>query len=260
MLETPLISGATPFSPPPPARTPALCPRAVLVMVAAGALGCAFSAYLLRNLSVFRWLAPVAVIATVTALGIVVMRRCATATASRLHRDIDRLERMADSDPLTGIPNRRAFSRELERELVRARRYGHALAVVFIDLDNFKMINDTHGHAAGDVALQTLAAVLASAVRTSDLAARIGGDEFALLLVQTDEEMADRVVERVQGILAHWPFVLSQEPLVSAFIQASAGIGALAPDTTDMAALLHAADIALYAAKHARRGNGTATA
>lgn len=253
MLDSQLISGASPISPPLTVRPPTVCPWAVLALVAAGLLGCTVSALLLRHLPILRWAVPVVIIACVTVLGIAVLRRCTRATARHLSRDIDRLERLADSDSLTGIANRRAFTRELEREFGRARRYGYRLAVVFVDLDNFKVINDTYGHAAGDVALQTLASVLAGAVRGSDLAARIGGDEFALLLVQTDEEMARRVVERIQAILHRWPFVLAQDPPVSAFIRVSTGIGALGPTTADPAALLHAADTALYTAKGERR-------
>lgn len=256
MLDSTLMTRASPIAPQPPVRVRAVCPRAVMILALAGVFGSGVSTFILRDQTVLRWLAPIGVITVVTMLGILMLRRCMRATTRRMRADIDRLERMADSDALTAIPNRRAFARELDREFQRARRYSHSLSIVFIDLDNFKAINDTHGHAAGDVALQTLASVLTSAVRGSDLAARIGGDEFALLLVQTNADMARRVVDRIQEILTHWPFVLSQDPPVSAYIHASAGIGTLDAQTTDPSALLHAADLALYAAKGERRAAG----
>src|SRR5205823_5820822 len=87
-----------------------------------------------------------------------------------------------DSDPLTGIQNRRGLARELERAIAYVKRYGASAALVYLDLDAFKPINDRHGHAAGDAVLRAVAALLHRCVRASDIVARIGGDEFAVLL------------------------------------------------------------------------------
>ena len=98
---------------------------------------------------------------------------------------LEQLRILADQDPLTTLPNRRAFMRELEAEVVRAGRYGHPLALVIGDVDDFKLINDTYGHPAGDQALCEVADTLRAGLRTSDAAFRLGGDEFALLLPET---------------------------------------------------------------------------
>jgi diguanylate cyclase (GGDEF)-like protein len=102
------------------------------------------------------------------------------------------LEKLVDEDPLMPIANRRAFVRELTRMMAFAQRYGVAGSVVYIDLDNLKDINDTHGHAAGDAALLQVARLLAENVRASDVVGRLGGDELALLLVQTDDAAAEQ--------------------------------------------------------------------
>ena len=103
---------------------------------------------------------------------------------------IAELEARADVDPLLEILNRRGFERELTRSLAYVRRYATAAVLVFIDLDGFKAVNDRHGHAAGDVLLKAVAAQLASSVRASDVVARFGGDEFAVLLWNLGEEQA----------------------------------------------------------------------
>ena len=100
------------------------------------------------------------------------------------------LEAHADIDPLTGLANRRAFERELTRALAYVKRHGINAALLYLDLDDFKGINDRHGHSAGDAMLRAVASVLGRHVRESDLVARIGGDEFALLLWQCDEANA----------------------------------------------------------------------
>jgi len=118
------------------------------------------------------------------------------ALARRLVKEVERLEAelaaaraeavalatTAERDPLTGVLNRRGFERELERSLAYVRRYGANAALVYLDLDAFKPVNDRHGHAAGDTVLKTAAAALVGNVRASDLVARIGDDEFVVLL------------------------------------------------------------------------------
>jgi diguanylate cyclase (GGDEF)-like protein len=115
---------------------------------------------------------------------------------SRHRRAIDRLEALASTDPLTDLPTRRVFLEVLEAEVGRASRFGHPLSVAFIDLDDFKKINDTLGHAAGDHVLRATAAVLRDHFRREDVVARIGGDEFAVLLLECDAEEAMRLALR----------------------------------------------------------------
>ena len=112
------------------------------------------------------------------------------------------LARQARQDPLTELLNHQAFSDELEAELARARRYGHCLTLVVLDVDRFKEINDTLGHREGDAVLRRVADVLRETTRRSDLAGRTGGDEFAVALVETDALAARAYVARLEGALA----------------------------------------------------------
>ena len=130
-------------------------------------------------------------------------------TLSRMHMLIDRslqvvaghladqLEREALVDPLTGLMNRRALERDLRRERARATRYGHRFALMVIDIDGLKAVNDTEGHLAGDLYLRSLAEALRQVLRSGDVAYRIGGDEFVVLLPETAESRADAVASRV---------------------------------------------------------------
>jgi diguanylate cyclase (GGDEF)-like protein len=103
---------------------------------------------------------------------------------------IAQLERLADEDALTPIANRRAFLRELSRMIAFTRRYGPPSSVVYFDVNGLKQINDTHGHPAGDAALRHVADILQKNVRSSDLVGRLGGDEFGVILAQTNQEQA----------------------------------------------------------------------
>jgi diguanylate cyclase (GGDEF)-like protein len=114
-----------------------------------------------------------------------------------VQRAVARLEAAAFTDVLTSLANRRAFDRDLTREVARARRYEHPLSVVVLDVDGLKKVNDTQGHLAGDVLLRNLAEALRAGLREADGAYRIGGDEFALLLPQTGSQRATAVVERM---------------------------------------------------------------
>ena len=122
---------------------------------------------------------------------------------ARLEQKIARLDRLAHEDVLVQLPNRRGFMRHLEHLIDRVRRYGDTAAFLFIDIDGLKMINDSFGHAAGDHALAQVAERLVQGVRASDSVARIGGDEFGVLLEHADEqaarETAARLVETVAG-------------------------------------------------------------
>ena len=121
-------------------------------------------------------------------------RRCSRSRSSassrqlaEARRQLAALEARADVDPLTELPNRRAFERELARSLAYVKRHGTGAALLYLDLDDFKRVNDRHGHSAGDAMLRAVASVLGRHVRESDVVARIGGDEFALLLWNCDE-------------------------------------------------------------------------
>lgn len=115
------------------------------------------------------------------------------------------LEILADRDPLTTALNRRAFMRELNKVLGFCRRYRSTASVAFFDMDGFKAINDLYGHAAGDVALQTVVATLASNVRESDVVGRLGGDEFAVILAQADKVAATTKAENLKHLIEREP-------------------------------------------------------
>jgi diguanylate cyclase (GGDEF)-like protein len=152
---------------------------------------------------------------------------------------------LADHDPLTRLFNRRSYMAELESELDRATRYGDSFALVLCDLDGFKQINDTEGHLAGDAALQRFAAVLNEGLRTSDRAFRVGGDEFALLLVAAGKEEADEAIGRLTGALADG----SERPLSASF-----GSAVYPEDGKAAHDLIRVADEALYTAKRSHHG------
>ena len=116
---------------------------------------------------------------------------------------IEEMQFLAEHDPLTRLLNRRAFDAQLDAEMARAVRYEHPLALLLCDLNGFKQLNDDHGHAAGDIALERVGAALQATVRTVDSAFRIGGDEFAVLLPQTDRAEALAVIDRISAALQH---------------------------------------------------------
>lgn len=153
-------------------------------------------------------------------------------------------------DALTGLPNRMLFYDRLQQELLKAQRTQTALALLYLDLDNFKAVNDTVGHQAGDLLLQQVAARLRGALRASDTVARLGGDEFAVLLpAATDVTGATRAAATILHALAE-PFTLHGQPRS---VGASIGIALSAADT-DPDTLLSQADSAMYSAKRARGG------
>lgn len=158
------------------------------------------------------------------------------------------LETRAERDPLTGLLNRRGFERELNRARSYVQRYGGNAALIYLDLDGFKPVNDRHGHAAGDAVLVAVAAALLAAVRVSDAAARIGGDEFALLLWNLSADDAQKKALGLEHQIA-----ATRVPWNGGSISvgASAGIAELAPEQ-DLAALMARADAAMYARKRQR--------
>jgi diguanylate cyclase (GGDEF)-like protein len=163
---------------------------------------------------------------------------------------IAELEARADDDPLLGILNRRGFERELTRSLAYVKRYGTGAALMFIDLDGFKSVNDRHGHIAGDALLKAVAAALKGHVRASDVVARLGGDEFGVLMWNADEALALAKAAELENIIAQ---VRADHGDMQLAVGASAGVVALDPDAS-AAATIDAADKAMYARKKARRG------
>lgn len=157
---------------------------------------------------------------------------------------------LAHRDPLTGLANRRAFDEALRREVARARRSGAPLAVVALDVDHFKRVNDAHGHAAGDAVLVAVAARAAAALRAGDLLARVGGEELAALLPGAGLGAATEVAERVRAAIAATPLEGGGRSLR---VTASLGCAALEPADPDGAALQARADARLYEAKRAGR-------
>nr|WP_211660629.1 GGDEF domain-containing protein [Modestobacter muralis] len=170
---------------------------------------------------------------------------------ARLHRQV---EEQALTDALTGLPNRAALVRHLERELARTHRHGSRLGLVFLDLDGFKAVNDVHGHEAGDALLAELAGLLRAAVRTEDLVARLAGDEFCVVLDGTaDRAQAAAVAEELRDRL--------ERGLGGHGVGVSLGLALGPEDGDDPAALLRAADAAMYTDKVARsRARGRAAA
>ncbi len=164
-----------------------------------------------------------------------------------------RLAHSAFHDPLTGLPNRALFLDRLEHSTARARRNPlHRFAVVFIDVDNFKVINDSLGHHAGDELLDIVAKRLAACARTGDTVARIGGDEFTVLLEPVDSpDDADKVALRLRNAV-HGSALVAGHPVE---ISTSVGIAFSSPDYTDALDLLRDADTAMYYAKRAGPGN-----
>jgi diguanylate cyclase (GGDEF)-like protein/PAS domain S-box-containing protein len=168
---------------------------------------------------------------------------------NRLEETNRRLTVLATTDELTGLPNRRMLSEQLDLALARARRGGLAVATLCIDLDRFKEINDSLGHAVGDDLLVEVAGRLRAGARETDVVARYGGDEFVILLadleVQSAGELAQTVVDRIRGVLGD-PVPVGP---VELSVEASIGVAIYPHDSRDAKGLLAAADAAMYAGK-----------
>jgi two-component system cell cycle response regulator len=161
------------------------------------------------------------------------------------------LRELADTDPLTGVGNRRVFERRIEDELDRARRYDQVVTLALIDVDDFKRINDTYGHQAGDRVLRQLATLLKHELRTMDYISRIGGEEFVIVLPETGGTGARLFADRVLRRVAQHDF---GDGTTSIKVTASAGLATFPDDrASDHELLLKLADENLYRAKHAGR-------
>jgi len=187
----------------------------------------------------------------------------ARSTIMRLAAEVDRLaaqlhaaearvaelETRIDIDPLTGTFNRRGFERELKRSLAYVKRYGTSAALIYIDLDEFKPVNDRHGHAAGDAALAAIASALLRHVRASDVVARIGGDEFAVLLWNVDALAAEAKAAALENAICATQLRWGDATLA---VGASAGVALLGVFDAP-AEILARADAAMYTRKAGRR-------
>jgi diguanylate cyclase (GGDEF)-like protein len=216
---------------------PGYDPPLRLVAVTTGTAGIDETSALRRRLAI-------AALASLLAIGLY-----AITLARPLLRGIGRVESVAEQamlDPLTGVANRRGFERSMTIELERSRRRGHAVALVLVDLDDFKGVNDRHGHAVGDEVLVMLADQLHGAVRSADTVARLGGEEFAVLLPETTLEGAVVVAERARVALERSEVYLRGGKRLA--VTASFGAAAF-PGSPDRAMLLQDADAALYRAK-----------
>jgi len=182
------------------------------------------------------------------------LRRLAdfVAVAVENQRLLDANRRMAEVDGLTGVCNHRHFRTLLLREGERARQLGQPLALVMVDVDHFKRVNDTHGHPMGDAVLRHVAGLLARRVRRSDVVARYGGEEFVMLLPGSDAAAAARLAEELRAAIAAGSGA-AIEPAPPVTVTASFGVASFPVDAATEAALVEAADRALYRAKHAGR-------
>ncbi|MFH0934529.1 MAG: sensor domain-containing diguanylate cyclase, partial [Pseudomonadota bacterium] len=161
------------------------------------------------------------------------------------------LEQQAQIDALTGLNNRRHFYELAEQEIVRTRRYGKPLAIMMVDVDHFKAINDTYGHHSGDTVLRQLSNICRQTMREIDIIGRIGGEEFSILLPEASAAQAREAAERLREAVAAAEVQLEAD--VSISFTVSIGIAALVSEDDGVAAMLRRADVALYSAKHSGR-------
>jgi diguanylate cyclase (GGDEF)-like protein len=173
------------------------------------------------------------------------------AMAERLERQQKVLKQISVRDSLTGLVNHREFYRHLHQELLRSRRYGHPLALLMVDLDHFKDVNDLFGHPAGDRVLRVVARVLRRQLRTSDLVGRYGGEEFSIILPETRGIKAFELADRIRQALAREAFDLGEDHQVR--LTVSIGMATFPTDAEQVENLVKVADDALYAVKKAGR-------
>ena len=171
---------------------------------------------------------------------------CATAIQNAHY--VERVKQLAYLDGLTGIFNRRFFELRITEEIERAKRYGTGMAVIMADIDQFKRLNDEFGHVLGDEVLRQVSSLFHQQLRKLDVVCRYGGEEFGILLTQTNAEHAIGVAEKLRKMVANWQF-----PGVPQTVTISAGAAALPDHGTTRDDLVRAADSALYAAKQAGR-------
>ncbi|MFA6280403.1 MAG: diguanylate cyclase [Bdellovibrionales bacterium] len=162
----------------------------------------------------------------------------------------DELFHQANTDELTGISNRRSFMNQAEQEIRRARRFGRGLSIIMMDLDHFKRVNDTFGHAVGDVTLGTVVRASLESLRESDIMGRLGGEEFAVLLPETELQAASEVAGRLLAHIRETPIAMAEGTIQCT---TSLGVAQLRPTDSTIDDLLVRADVALFRAKEAGR-------
>ncbi|WP_159995545.1 diguanylate cyclase [Roseomonas sp. 18066] len=167
------------------------------------------------------------------------------------------LRAVMETDSLTGLLNHARFKERLGLELERAQRHGMALSLVLLDIDHFKAVNDTHGHLVGDRVIRGLSRSLQKRLRRTDVIGRYGGEEFAVLLLNTAPEAAAEIIDGIRARFAETPFETTSGHFFCRFSAGVDGIAAGAAETTSGEALISAADAALYAAKRAGRNRVT---
>jgi diguanylate cyclase (GGDEF)-like protein/PAS domain S-box-containing protein len=165
----------------------------------------------------------------------------------------ERLRHLAEHDPLTGLHNRRLLERELAMQVARCRRYGEQAALLVLDLDDFKQVNDTYGHRAGDELLKAVAVELQHRLRGTDMVARLGGDEFAVLLPGTDAAAGRKVAVNLQEAVAASRVEIEERRIATSV---SIGVGGIDRASPSGEAVLMEADRSMYAAKGARLRTG----
>ncbi|MGH2361488.1 MAG: GGDEF domain-containing protein, partial [bacterium] len=186
---------------------------------------------------------------TVVRSGVAAIQRAHAIETARA--DNHRLEALAHTDPLTQLDNRRALAIRLVAEMERVRRYNAPLSMLLVDLDHFKLVNDTYGHMAGDDVLAAVATLLQRAIRSVDMVARYGGEEFVVVLPETGRQGAVAFAERLRDKIATHGFHIGESHVVH--VTASIGVASYpSPRLDSVEDLFRAADIALYRAK----GNG----
>jgi len=181
-------------------------------------------------------------------IGSVILKFLTGGNAEALY--YEEIYRLTISDGLTGMPNRRSFDDFLEREFARAKRYERPLSLGMFDLDHFKLVNDHHGHLAGDYVLGRLASTLCTLVRREDLLARYGGEEFAIVMPETRLEKAEMFGEKVRSLVESTSFVFDGATIP---VTVSMGLATLTTGIEDQIQLVKAADAALYEAKRLGR-------
>jgi diguanylate cyclase (GGDEF)-like protein len=189
--------------------------------------------------------------------GLATLRTLAPYAALQLRQMLvqDTLRERAERDALTGLPNRGAFDEKMREEIALFRRYHRPVSVIVIDVDHFKTVNDTYGHDAGDVVLRQVARILAASIRETDFAARLGGEEFAVILPETELSQAVDTADRIRVAVERGSIEYEGQTLS---VRASAGVSACPTVVRDPATLLTSADTALYASKQGGRNRVTA--
>jgi two-component system cell cycle response regulator len=168
----------------------------------------------------------------------------------------DEIYRLTTVDGLTQVFNRRYFEETVEREISRCHRYGRQLALVMVDIDHFKQINDNFGHLAGDHVLKHVASAIKTRIRREDILSRYGGEEFALLLPEIDVKGAVALAEKVRKLIEKQKFEFDKQQIP---VTISAGVAGLATPTYEASDLVRAADTQLYAAKSEGRNKVCST-